>query len=153
MNQAPRDDEKIRVLPLVLLSYFYIVGILEILGTVFVILPVKAVLYHKGLAGIVRILLVLGVLIGIFQRALWVKLEAPQGVLLMASQRVALLDLIEDIRLEIGGSFMHEVLVTDAFDVGVQQLPLWGFFGPNRNYLTIWLTLLASIPVTASPMS
>lgn len=146
MNQESQEDYKTLVLLLGLLGYAYILGILAILGIVLVTLIHKAVTDPYDRATPFKIALGVAALTAIILRALWVKLDPPQGVPLKASQRVPLLDLIEDIRRETGAPFIHEVLITAEIKTGIQQLPRWGFFGPCRNYLTIGLPLLMAVP-------
>lgn len=78
-------------------------------------------------------------------RALWIRLDAPQGVELSRSDAPGLFDALERIRKKIKGPPIHHVLLDDSFNASICQLPRYGLLGGAVNYLTVGLPLLMAI--------
>ena len=85
-----------------------------------------------------------GVLITI-ARAVWVRIERPSGIRLTPNDAPRFFAEVEKIRLAIGAPRLHEVLVTDAYNAAVAQVPRLGPFGWYRNYLIVGYPLLAAL--------
>lgn len=78
-------------------------------------------------------------------RALWVRLEAPEGVEITALEAPELFEALERIRRKIKGPPIHKVWLNDEFNAGIQQVPRWGLLGGAVNHLTIGLPLLMAL--------
>jgi len=78
-------------------------------------------------------------------RALWCRLEAPQGVELQPADAPALFAALARIRKKIKGPPIHKVLLDANFNASITQLPRFGLFGGAVNYLTIGLPLLMAV--------
>ncbi|MCL2524041.1 MAG: M48 family metallopeptidase [Betaproteobacteria bacterium] len=78
-------------------------------------------------------------------RALWVRLDEPDGVELKREDAPALFDALERIRRKINGPPVHRVFLDGEFNASICQLPRYGFFGGSINYLSIGLPLLMAL--------
>lgn len=78
-------------------------------------------------------------------RALWLRLDAPQGVELTAADAPPLFEALARIRKKTKGPPIHKVLLDSSFNASISQLPQYGLFGGATNYLTIGLPLLLAI--------
>jgi len=78
-------------------------------------------------------------------RALWVRLEAPEGVEITALEAPELFEALERIRRKIKGPPIHKVWLNDEFNASIQQVPRWGLLGGAVNHLTIGLPLLMAL--------
>ncbi|MES2947115.1 MAG: M48 family metallopeptidase [Pseudomonadota bacterium] len=78
-------------------------------------------------------------------RALWLRLEAPQGTVLTAADAPPLFEALERIRRKTKGPAIDHVLLDSSFNASISQLPRYGLFGGGTNYLTIGLPLLLAI--------
>lgn len=78
-------------------------------------------------------------------RALWVRLEAPDGVEITALEAPELFEALERIRRKIKGPPIHKVWLNDDFNASIQQVPRWGLLGGAVNHLTIGLPLLMAL--------
>lgn len=78
-------------------------------------------------------------------RALWIRLDAPQGVELTPADAPGLFAALERIRKKIKGPPIHHVLLDTSFNASISQLPRYGLLGGAVNYLTVGLPLLLAI--------
>ncbi|HVH18197.1 MAG TPA: M48 family metalloprotease [Myxococcota bacterium] len=139
---------RLRVGALALLGYAYvlIVGVgalaLAALLVVGVVASGKASIWliKLGKLGFGLVALVLAV-----ARALWVRLQAPSGIVLESAAYPELFGRIEEIRTRVGAPRAHVVLLTDEFNAGVTQVPRLGVFGWQKNYLLLGLPLLRAL--------
>ena len=132
---------KMRVLMLALLGYGYITFML--IGLLLMTLLSLAVLKGIGL----KLAIPLLILIWAVLKALWVKLEAPEGRRLTRKEAPALFAMIDDLRRRLKAPRFHRVLVTHDFNACVVQTPRLGIFGWHRNYLVIGLPLMKTLNV------
>lgn len=93
----------------------------------------------------VAVLMAAGGLLWTSLRALWFRLEAPQGAILTQADAPALFQALERIRKKIKGPAIHHVLLDGSFNASISQIPRWGLLGGATNYLTIGLPLLMAI--------
>jgi Zn-dependent protease with chaperone function len=130
---------------LAFLGYGYIVASLILLiGGAVVILWMGATVNHA--------MLLLGkvgwaflVLIYVVLRAMWVRLEPPQGRVLTGTECPDLFHLIEDLRVKAQAPRVDSVLLTSDFNAAIVQHPRFGIFGGTRNYLMLGLPLMQSL--------
>ena len=90
----------------------------------------------------IKLLFLFGPLTWVILRALPVKLEPPQGIELSASEAPALFTLVESLREKAPAPRIHHLLVDGDLNALVTQVPLFGWFGPTRNYLVVGLPLM-----------
>ena len=85
------------------------------------------------------------VLIYVVLRAMWVRLEPPQGRALTSAECPDLFRLIEDLRAKGAAPRVDHVLLTSDFNAAIVQHPRFGIFGGTRNYLMLGLPLMQSL--------
>lgn len=78
-------------------------------------------------------------------RALWVRIDLPEGIEITAEQAPALFDALERIRKKIKGPVIHHVYVDGEFNASIRQVPRYGLFGGAVNQLTIGLPLAMAL--------
>ncbi len=78
-------------------------------------------------------------------RALWVRLDAPQGEVLQRQDAPALFDLIERVRAKVKGPTIDRVLLDGDLNASIVQLPRFGLLGGSVNYLVVGLPLLMAL--------
>ena len=86
--------------------------------------------FLQGRFRLTMVLLLLGAagLLWISLRALWVRLDAPDGVQITALEAPELFEALERIRRKIKGPAIHRVTLNDEFNASIQQLPKYGCF-------------------------
>jgi Zn-dependent protease with chaperone function len=85
------------------------------------------------------------VLIYVVVRAMWVRLEPPQGRPLTRSECPDLFRLIDSLRAKARAPRVDQVLLTADFNAAIVQHPRLGIFGGTRNYLILGLPLMQSL--------
>ena len=85
------------------------------------------------------------VLIYVVLRAMWVRLEPPQGRVLTSAECPDLFRLIEELRAKGAAPRVDHVLLTSDFNAAIVQHPRFGIFGGTRNYLMLGLPLMQSL--------
>src|SRR5579862_8808773 len=130
---------------LAFLGYGYIAATLVLLigGTVFIVWMATSVSHAMLLLG--KIGWALLVLTYLVLRAMWVRLEPPQGRLLTPQECPDLFRLIEELRAKGGAPRLDHVLLTGDFNAAIVQHPRFGVFGGGRNYLMLGLPLMQSL--------
>lgn len=78
-------------------------------------------------------------------RALWCRLDAPEGIVLTAAEAPALFQALERIRKKIKGPPIHHVRLDGEFNASISQHPRYGLFGGAVNHLSIGLPLLLAV--------
>jgi hypothetical protein len=78
-------------------------------------------------------------------RALWVRLEEPEGVALERADAPGLFDALDRIRQRIDGPPVHRIYLDSEFNASIRQLPRFGLFGGAINYLNVGLPLLMAL--------
>ena len=78
-------------------------------------------------------------------RALWVRFDAPPGILLRPHDAPQLFEALERIRHKVDGPPVHEVRLDAQFNACIAQRPRWGVLGGARNYLAIGLPVLMAL--------
>lgn len=133
-----------RVFGLAALGYVYLMVVVLALLALTVAAAASVMYVH---AAAVKLSLLLGALLWAVVRALWVKLERPEGERILRAQAPELFDMIDDLRRRLKTSAVHEVLLTADFNAGVTQCPRLGMFGWHRNYLILGLPLMKALSV------
>lgn len=78
-------------------------------------------------------------------RALWIRLDPPEGLPLTAREAPDLFEALERIRRKVKGPAIHGVFLTGDLNASIGQRPRWGLFGGARNYLTVGIPLLMAL--------
>lgn len=86
-----------------------------------------------------------GALLWSSARALWCKLDPPEGVRLKPADAPALFEALERIRGKVKGPPLDEVLLDADFNASIMQRPRWGLFGGATNSLVVGLPLLLAL--------
>ncbi len=135
---------KARVVLIALLGNAYL-GLMLLAVTALLLAAIVSIAWLKG-AG-VKIAIVVGVFLWMVLKALWIRLEPPQGSEVTAGDAPELFAMIDELRCALRAPRFHHVLVTDDFNAGVVQAPRLGLFGWCRNYLLIGLPLAKALSV------
>ncbi len=94
-----------------------------------------------------KLAVVIGALLWVVLRSLWVRLDPPKGEVITRAQAPRLFELLDRLQANLRTPPVHQVLVTPALNAGVTQIPRLGVFGWHRNYLLLGLPLLRSLSV------
>ncbi len=78
-------------------------------------------------------------------RALWVRLDEPEGVELHREDAPGLFETLDRVQQRIDGPPVHRVFLDGDFNASIRQLPRYGLFGGAVNYLSIGLPLLMAL--------
>jgi len=111
---------KARVVLIALLGNAYL-GLMLLAVTALLLAAIVSIAWLKG-AG-VKIAIVVGVFLWMVLKALWIRLEPPQGSEVTAGDAPELFAMIDELRCALRAPRFHHVLVTDDFNAGVVQAP------------------------------
>jgi Zn-dependent protease with chaperone function len=131
-------------------AYRWRVYALAVLGFTFLFLLVLALLVLLAVSvaittrvfGAVKLVILIGALLLVVLRALWVRLQPPEGEPITRSEAPQLFALLDRLRSRLDTPSVHRVLVTADFNAAVTQVPRLGVFGWHRNYLLLGLPLM-----------
>ncbi|MEJ2541504.1 MAG: M48 family metallopeptidase [Gemmatimonadota bacterium] len=145
-NRDPRGY-RTRVLALGALGHLYIGGLLVLsLGLLAVVGWLAVALLRGGTTAGARIGLEFGVPLLLFVvvlvRALWIRIEPPEGIRLERAHTPRLFQALEEIRASLDGPRVDVVLLDDRLNAAITQIPRLGIFGWHRNFLILGLPLL-----------
>ncbi len=134
-----------RVAGLATLGYAYIFAILLICTALLGGLLAILFLAHRFNLGLLKI----GFFVAIFTfavvKSLFVRIEPPEGRELSREEAPQLFAHIDEIGQTLNAPKPHHVLLTDEFNAAVSQVPRFGIFGGQRNYLIVGLQLMAAL--------
>jgi len=134
-----------RLIGLALLGHTFVIGmLLAYLGLLagVILLAVRV----PGAAVAVKYLILPVVVAGwAILRALWIKLEPPEGVRVSRDMAPALFATIDRLRNAARAPRPHRVLLTGSFNASITQQPRLGLLGWHRNYLCLGLPLLQAL--------
>jgi Zn-dependent protease with chaperone function len=136
------DRYRIKVFLLAMLGNAYL-GVMLLLIVVLFGMLLASVMVLKLLA--VKLIIIVGFFLWMILKALWVRIDPPEGTEITAGQAPGLFAMIGRLRCQLGAPRFHHVLITDDFNAGVVQSPRLGIFGWHRNYLLIGLPLMKSL--------
>ena len=136
---------RLQVMGLALLGYLYIFVL--VIGALVVSAGVAAICLFKPvlLVKLVKIIWLPIWFAWSVLRALWVRLEPPQGRALTAKEAPKLFEEIERIRSGMKGPVPYQVLLTDDYNAAVTQVPRLGLLGWRRSYLILGLPLMSAL--------
>jgi Zn-dependent protease with chaperone function len=133
-----------KVFLLALIGNLYLGAMIALIALTFIGLLIMLVA-SKGAA--FKPAIIVGALLWTVVKALWVTIEAPQGIEITREQAPELFTLIDELCSQLRAPRFHHVLVNDEFNAGVVQSPRLGIFGWDRNYLLLGLPLLKAMSV------
>ena len=136
---------RLRVALLAALGYTYLLVVVAVLlGIV-----VMCVYYAWAAASInwviIKVIWIPLVLVGIVLRSLWITLPVPDGAELDREQAPALFDLVHEVTTALNGPSVHHILLSGDFNASIVQIPEFGMFGWQTNYLVVGLPLLRAL--------
>ena len=147
-NTESVDAYRRKVMGMIALGYGYLVfvvllaaGVLGGIAAIALSGTAGAVLVAKTLKFTWPILIVLALII----RSIFVRVPKPEGTYLAGEEKQRVLDFIEPVRVEAEGPKIHEVILRTEMNAAVTQIPLFGFFGPTKNYLILGVPLLQTM--------
>lgn len=126
------------------LGYLWVVGCLVIAAGLLVWAASHLI---AGQWRFIWVMLALGAL-GLFWtslKALWVKDEPAQGILLDMQDVPELFDALERIRRKIRGPRIDAVYLNEEFNASIRQVRRWGVLGGSRNELSLGLPLMMAL--------
>jgi Zn-dependent protease with chaperone function len=142
--EQKRDPRAYRrkVVLLAYAGYAYIA--IVIVGSLAALLASLALMKTSALAA--KLVIVVGAFVFLVLRAMWVKLEAPEGHEIRREDAPELFTVLDRLQkaLHVHARFDH-VLITDDFNAAVVQVPRLGILGWHRNYLLIGLPLMKAL--------
>lgn len=130
---------KAQVFGLAVLGYAFLGAVIAVLATV-IVMAMFAIRHSPALA--IKLIVALGALLLLVLRALWVKLEPPEGRILTRGDAPDVFKLLDGLRQELQTPPIHTVLLTPQFNAAVAQVPRLGLFGWHKNYLVLGLPLM-----------
>lgn len=145
LDQKARADPsgyRLRVGALALVGYGFLAF------AVAVLLGLAALVIALAIAGpalLAKLLIPIGALILVIARSLWIRIEPPSGIELKRGEAPALDELVAETRKAVDGPKVHTTLVDGELNAGVVQVPRFGIFGGQRNYLVLGLPLLQAL--------
>ncbi len=153
VKKAEREAEtniktyKTKVFLYSLLGYAFIFFLLlllfglsaAIVGTAFLNVTVFLILVKK------KLIFVALPMIWILFKALWVRIEQPQGYELTKKKFPVLFKELEALRKQLHALKIHNVILTPEFNAAVIQIPRFGLFGTHKNTLILGLELLLTL--------
>jgi Zn-dependent protease with chaperone function len=138
-NASPRSL-KLRVRLLVALGYGYVLLVLGLLLATAILVVWLLLTAHSG--GLIKLVLPLFALIFVIGKSLRVRVEPPEGRVLETGKAPALDARVAQIRTELAAPAADHVVLTDAFNASVMQVPRFGIFGFPRTYLVLGVPLM-----------
>jgi Zn-dependent protease with chaperone function len=133
-----------RVLLLAGVGYLYL--ILLVAGLIGLI-AVTAIALRQVPWLLAKAVLVLGALLVVVLRSLWVRIQPPRGELVTRREAPQLFARLDGLCRRLRAPRIHQVIVTEQLNAAVTQVPRLGVFGWYRNYLLLGLPLMKCLSV------
>jgi hypothetical protein len=132
------------VLALAFAGYAYVTAVL-VLALLLLLLGSLALTAKAAAAGI-RLAIVFGAFFWMVVRAMWVRLEPPEGREVTPREAPELFELLGALQRELHvGARFHHVPITDDFNAAVVQTPRLGILCWHVNHLSIGLPLMKAL--------
>jgi Zn-dependent protease with chaperone function len=145
-QESEKDSARYRrrVAAFAALGYAWVLGCLVLAASMlgFVATLIQRGQFKFAYAGL---FLAAGGLLCVSMRALWCRLEAPDGLKLTSAEVPALFEALERIRKKVRGPALDAVYLDGDFNASITQLPRFGLVGGSRNYLTIGMPMLMAL--------
>jgi Zn-dependent protease with chaperone function len=124
-------------------GYAVLVGALVL--AVAIVVGVGLAIVAGGAALLVKLAIPALFLALLIARALSVRLPPPEGFELSAEDAPRLFEAIERLRERLDAPRLDHVLLDGDFNASVVQIPRFGPFGPQRNYMTVGLPFMQAM--------
>lgn len=145
-EQDPDKYQK-RIFRLALLGYGVLLGLFALLlillgGSIWLafVSPLFLALLLKK-----KLIIVLGIVIYVIAKALWIKLEPPQGRELSREEAPQLYAVIDELQEKLDTPPIHRVVIDQDLNAAMSQVPRFGPIGNNVNSLVLGLPLLMNM--------
>lgn len=135
---------KARVVWLAIAGYAFIFAVVAIFIGTFVAAVKFLLLSHHGGIYSLKLIIILGGLLLVLVKALWVKIEPPQGITLEKEDYPELFSMVFDLSSRLNTK-VDKILLDDRFNASVVQVPRLGMFGMHEHYLTLGLPLMLAL--------
>jgi len=145
--RAHPDRYAVRVGTLAGLGYAYVWLVLALATGLLVWLVWIEIRGEFRGAGMIRITVALGLFVYTILRALWVRFEAPAGVVVGRHDAPELMALVDELVTAVQAPAFDQVVVSDDFNAAVSQQPRFGLVGGYRSYLIVGLPLAYGLTV------
>lgn len=138
-------------------TYQMRVGMLAFLGYCYIFFVVALIIALVGFlifitfqtgrinGRMIQLIIFLIIPIAVILRSVWVSLPPPTGLQLKRQQVPQLFALLDELSKALQVPRFHRVLLTAEFNAGVVQIPRWGLFGGQQNYLLLGLPLMQAL--------
>jgi len=147
MIQRSPGSYKLRIGALALLGYAVIwavaIGLLALLGGLVWAAFVSAALIVLLIK--TKLIIALPLLLWVLVRALWVRIERPDGLRITVREAPALFSELKALSRRLRMPRIHEVLLNNEFNAAVVQSPRLGILGLQRNTLILGLPLMLAL--------
>src|SRR5579862_3747448 len=132
---------RFRVATFAVLGYAYLAATIALL----IALLVLGILAMKANVVALKFLIIYVPFLGLVLRSMWVEIHPPTGFEVKRRDAPALFERIDRLRKALRAPRFHRVVIDDAFNAAVVQVPLLGLFGWHRNHLVIGLPLMKAL--------
>ena len=78
-------------------------------------------------------------------RTLLTRWPPPTGRVVTRAEAPVLFELLDKMRVKLGGPPIHHVLIDNEYNACIVQRPRWGLVGPSVNYLVLGLPFMVSM--------
>lgn len=92
-----------------------------------------------------KLVFLLGFLVYVIVRALWIRISPPEGRELVREDAPRLFDVIDDLAQRLDTARIHRVIIDEDINASMHQAPRLGGLGGSVNTLTIGLPLLMTL--------
>ena len=134
---------KLRVRLLVALGYAYVLLVLGALVAAAILLVWLLVKAHGG--GLIKLVVPLLGLVVVIAKSLRVRVAPPDGRTLEKGRAPVLDARVEQIRAQLAAPAADHVVLNDAFNAAVMQVPRLGILGFPRTYLVLGVPLMLAL--------
>ncbi|HEX6852502.1 MAG TPA: M48 family metalloprotease [Candidatus Polarisedimenticolaceae bacterium] len=131
---------KLRVAGMAAGAYAYLLGMIVVLLAAAVAVCWAAAAGHAG--GLIKLLFPIGFVLWIVLRAMWVRMDPPDGLVVTERDAPELFSMIEEARRAVGAPRPDVVRIDGQLNASISQIPRLGFLGWHRNHLTLGLPLM-----------
>lgn len=143
---AARAPRAYRGLMLALAVFGYALLLALVIALLLILALLALLMRHAAYLGL-KLGILVGALLLVVLRSLWVRLEAPAGETLRRGEAPEFFALLDRLVGRLQTPRVHRVLITEDFNAGVTQLPRLGVLGWYRNCLLVGLPLMQSLSV------
>lgn len=134
---------KFKLVCFALVGYAFLYAVIAVLGALMVGILASCFHTHRLHVVQIKIAFVLGVVLLLILKSMWLKMERPEGLEIHREDAPKLFALIDELSREMN-TRIDRVLVADFFNAAVIQYPRFGLFGGHENILELGLPYMQS---------